>query len=263
MPEIVEVRVICEWLKHHAFDKGLIGQKLVAIDVADDKLLSLIDAPFRPKALKDIVTHGKRIAFEFEKSDALLSVHLRMTGEFCVNAPKKHRALFRFENANLYFKDTRRFATLSWQNKENFSEGLGQDALKLDDVLLLNITSKRGLKSLLLDQSIVAGLGNIWADEVLFDAGLCPMRTFDTLDDTQKMRLGKSIRSVLNRALDVMRPNIRKAHHGISWVKQKGQKAMAEGALIHGALFCPKCQAALLPIKIAQRSTWFCKRCQD
>jgi formamidopyrimidine-DNA glycosylase len=116
------------------------------------------------------------------------------------------------------------------------------------------------LKPLLLNQRFVAGLGNIYADETLFRAGLHPRRTADTLSDEEVVRLYGAIRAVLRQALD---------HHGTTFdgifVRPQGEEGrQQEGLNVYGrgTLPCLRCGTAIERIVVTGRGTHYCPRCQ-
>lgn len=197
-----------------------------------------------------------------------LIVHLAMTGRLLLNQMEMDshtRALFHLEDGrNLLFVDMRKFGRLYLVKEAQEVVGrLGPEPLEAEFTpkrfahLLAN---RRGaLKPLLLNQHFLAGLGNIYADEALFVAGLHPKRQADTLNPEEVKRLCRAIRLVLKEGLKdggttleaYRRPNGEKGRH-----QERLQVFQRTGGP------CPRCGATIERIVLVGRGTYFCPRCQ-
>jgi len=197
-----------------------------------------------------------------------LIVHLGMTGRLLVDRVErdKHtRALFHLEDGhNLLFVNMRKFGRLYLvKDAQEVVGRLGPEPLEAEFTpqrfahLLAN---RRGaLKPLLLNQRFLAGLGNIYADEALFVAGLHPQRRADTLSPEDVKRLCRAIRLVLKEGLKdggttleaYRRPNEEKGRH-----QERLQVFQRTGGP------CPRCGASIERIVLGGRGTYLCPRCQ-
>jgi formamidopyrimidine-DNA glycosylase len=193
-------------------------------------------------------------------------LHLRMSGRLSVvsrAAPRDrhvHFALDFTDGTQLRFADARKFGrvvvtrspdlVLRRIGPEPLDSGFTPERL----AILLKSRSRR-LKPLLLDQSALAGLGNIYTDECLFRAGLHPMRRSDRLRPAQIARLHRAIR-------DALLDGIARMGASIDWVYPGGE--MQEHFLAYGrkGQCCRRCGATIRRIVVGQRGTFFCPRCQ-
>ncbi len=220
------------------------------------------------------------------KLTALLIVHLRMTGQLLLKTedpPLEKHAHVRMRldrPANdgqkdprplwLVYHDTRRFGRL-WllpaNSRELLPKGLaalgpepldpGFDALQLARQLSKRQKSK--LKAVLLDQSVIAGLGNIYADEVLFQSGLHPERTVASLDESELEKLAAAVVSVLRHAISCQGTTLRDYVNG--W-NQKGTFQNCLMVYKRAGLPCRICGQLIESRRIAGRTTCWCPNCQ-
>ena len=257
MPESPEVRIIATWLKERVYKEGLKGAFLEKIESHDEKI-----AHHSPSAqIEDILVYGKRMAFAL-KASPWLQVHLRMTGDFMLNA-KKARATLHTSLGPVNFVDPRRFGTFEYIESSKVQKGIGPDAFVSAHLALERVQqSKRILKSILLDQSVLSGLGNIWVDEALFDARLLPGRAMHSLGERERRRLERSATRVVQAAYKALTLNMSDASHGIRWSKRSLKNEAPKEARVHGRSHCPLCHGQIIKMKMAQRSTWFCPSCQ-
>ncbi|MEK6701070.1 MAG: bifunctional DNA-formamidopyrimidine glycosylase/DNA-(apurinic or apyrimidinic site) lyase [Planctomycetota bacterium] len=212
---------------------------------------------------------GKQLAIE-TRGGGVLVIHLGMSGQTLLDSTRverthTHACWTLDDGSTLSFRDPRRFGGL-WAGRdiqavENVLwKGLGADALNVTATMIQSVTraSKRAIKSILLDQRVVAGIGNIYADEALFDAGIRPTSR-RTLSDTLANRLAASIRSTLNAAITRGGSTLR------DYVDASGSAGSAQH--LHrvygrGGECCVSCGGVLRQISFLQRTTVFCPRCQ-
>jgi len=199
-------------------------------------------------------------------ADGHLLIHLRMSGGFDWAAehdrePPYVRAYFDLDDGNrLLFCDARKFglviytadfeAATSHLGIEPLERGFTTGAL---EALLRG--RARQLKPLLLDQSVITGLGNIYTDEALFQARLHPTRRSDRLARQEIRRLRTAIQAVLRRGI---------RHHGTSFDGVYRGGGMRKHLKVHGqaGLPCKRCKTPIEALRIAQRGTYICPRCQ-
>jgi formamidopyrimidine-DNA glycosylase len=219
--------------------------------------------------IKGISRRGKFILIELDKSEYLI-VHLRMTGSLLFKpedpAPEKFvRILLHFkDNTSLHFRDVRRFGRM-WLVKDVDSVvgKLGLEPLSPEFTVaaLKAILAKRStpIKALLLDQTLIAGIGNMYADEALYLAKIHPLIPADALSANQIKLLYAAIRSVLEQGIR------NKGASTDTFYRPEGEKGAAHLAfkVAHkGGETCPICGGPIERIVVHQRGTFFCPRCQ-
>ncbi len=214
--------------------------------------------------INEIGRRGKFLLFRLSQ-DALL-IHLRMSGDLFVepiDAPVQphHRFMLDLDNGSrLAFNDTRKFGRV-WltSDPQEVLGDLGPEPLDLAltpaELHARLVSRKRQLKPLLLDQTFLAGLGNIYTDEALFLSKLHPNTLSDSLTLQQSESLLASIRRVLQEGL---------RHHGasIDWVYRGGDFQNYFRVYGRKGQPCPVCGTAIERIQVGQRGTHFCPNCQ-
>jgi formamidopyrimidine-DNA glycosylase len=271
VPELPEVETVVRELR-----PNLIGRRITATRSGKLRLRK----PWRTewgKALAGrpiaaVTRRGKWIIIEAEKGPFLV-VHLGMTGQFTVapaDAPRRDHTHLVFDlddGAELRFRDVRRFgsATLFKGRAEleaSFvSAGLGPEPFGVDrDYWRRSLAATaRNLKAVLLDQQIVVGVGNIYADESLFRARLHPARRGRDLSAIEADRLRRAIADVLTRAIEHRGSSIR------DYVGGSGEQGAYQNEFrVYGRTDepCPRCKTQIVRTRLAGRSTHFCPRCQ-
>ena len=265
MPELPEVQTVVDHIKD-----DLIGDEIIAIKPIWPKVFhnfssgDLFEKNSDTKIL-DVKRRAKFIIIQFKES--ILAVHLRMTGKlyFIRGKSPKHTSaeVFLKSKKTLIFQDVRKFGRfylykdLSKINERHGPEPLGKSFTK---VILFNILNncKRNIKALLLDQSKIAGLGNIYADESLWLSGIHPNSISNEIPKNIIFKLHHSIQHVLKTAI---------AYNGttiIDFSYVNGQTGNYANELnIYGKhnLICPKCESKIKKIKVASRGTYHCE-CQ-
>jgi formamidopyrimidine-DNA glycosylase len=215
---------------------------------------------------------GKWILVDLDKSGSLL-FHLGMTGRLRVlpgSEPlTKHTHLvFRLTpgGEELRFHDPRRFGAVRWLktgDRQQFLNGaeLGPEpwALTANDLWLRLLKTRRCLKAVLLDQRVAAGIGNIYADEALFEARLSPARLGATMTRAEARRLRQAIVTVLDRAIAKNGSTIRDFFFG---EEEAGGYQKEFRVYQRTGRPCPRCRTPIQQTRLAGRSTHFCPRCQ-
>lgn len=267
MPELPEVETIVREMR-----KALVGKILKRVFIFDKKLS---EPNFNlPLVVESVERLGKYIFCNMNKGVSCL-VHLRMTGElllerskpFALHRPDAHkhqRALFAFTDGSLLrFIDVRRFGTIEWRKKHHPLPVLGVDPLSRDfnaqTLAAAAQKSSRAIKSLLLDQKIIAGIGNIYADEALWHAKIHPARESGTLSGIEAERFAAAIKRVLRESIKKGGFTLRDYRRldGSSGYYQESRKVYGrEGE------HCFRCDAKIKRIKVGGRSSYFCQKCQ-
>lgn len=277
MPELPEVETIARKLRPQ-----LLGRVIEEADLRWSRTLALPS----PRKFKELIK-GREIRevtrrakyFILDLSDLSLLIHLRMSGDLMIKEsqtkPEKHdRLILRLLPApksaqmaagksglsNLVFNDTRKFGRV-WltANPEEVLGKLGPEPLSRSftpEWLHTALHARhRQLKPLLLDQTFLAGLGNIYSDEALNLAKLHPLATSDSITAKQAEALHAAIRSVLKEG-------IRRNGASIDWVYRGGEFQNYFRVYDRAGKPCPTCGAKIQRIIVGQRSTHFCSKCQ-
>jgi len=270
MPELPEVETICRYLRDGtSTTPSLLGLVIKSAQVLWQRSLATpsVDEFYRRlpgQVITKISRRGKFILFSLTR-DSLL-IHLRMSGDLLVEPADTlpalhHRILIFFQNGKrLAFNDARKFGRV-WlvDDPEQVTGGLGPEPLAAnftaEDLYQRLQETHRQLKPLLLDQSFLAGLGNIYVDESLNLARLHPLENSALITELQAVRLWESIRQVLTEA-------ILRNGASIDWVYRGGDFQNYFRAYDRAGQPCIACGTPIQRIKVGQRGTHFCPNCQ-
>ena len=242
MPELPEVQILVNQLAAR-----LTGARIKAVEVRDAKIKLAHNATGR--RIQRLRRRGKNIIFDLSGGLHLL-VHLRMTGWFEFTEPKRHRAAIRTGKGTAYFEDGRRFGVmqvLTTVQLERALAVLGPDPL-VDDGDLSRLTkTSRAIKVALLDQRLIAGIGNIYASESLWRARINPRRRANRLSATELKALRLGIIGSMRKAI-TYGPRIFEVQQ-FAVYDREGKP-------------CRRCRTRIRRIVQAQRSTFLCTKCQ-
>ena len=272
MPELPEVERV-----RAALDPLLAGRRILEVRVAAPKLIARPDAEAFCTALAGarilgLRRRGKFLCLPLEGGARVL-LHLRMTGGLLAEPaqwpPQKHtHVTFSLDDGTeLRYADSRRFGRfwLIGAGEEDIFSGaqkLGPEPFDpaLDAAYLQRLLcrSRRPVKQCLLDQAVVAGIGNIYADEILFDARIRPSRPAASLTAEEWARLAEAIPRLMGAGVE----NRRMAPQ--DYQATRGGEYHDTAAKVYGRAGrpCPRCGAALQLIRLAGRSSCFCPCCQ-
>lgn len=273
MPELPEVETVVRGLRAH----GLEGAVIRHVEVRWPRTVEggAVEAFCRAltgHAVTTVSRQGKNILIALETGD-VVHVHLRMTGKFRFAeraehaGPHDHVVIRLAEGRTLFFNDTRKFGRFRLLRRGERLEGVGPDALDRSftlEVFLARLAGhRRMIKPLLLDQAVLAGLGNIYVDESLWEAGLHPQSRAHTLTRAQRVRLYKAIRGVLGRAVKQGGTTLGSGEGNFySVAGHRGRNADNLRVFRRDGEECSRCGAILVRTVVAQRGTHFCPRCQ-
>ncbi len=286
MPELPEVETLRRQL-----EKEYVGKRIRATEVKTRQYVKeakpsgkrVTKRAIAPKEfdkqvaggkVKSVQRKGKYLAFELDNKNYLV-VHLGMSGHLVKatarRAPDKHtHVIIHFsQGGDVRFFDTRRFGECFVAEAEAYAEamdGLGLDAIN-DQIpwqLFGEMVSQRKMKmkSLLMDQEFIAGLGNIYSDEVLFQAGLPWDRTSDSLTSNEVRRLSRSVGEVLQDAIKNRGTTLSDGE----WRDLYDEPGEHQnGLLVHGREGepCRRCRTPIEKMRVGQRSHYFCPQCQS
>lgn len=272
MPELPEVETVVRDLR-----PLLVGQQLAAIRTSRQSLRVKWSKSWEPRLIGSRVDairrRGKWILIDLQPA-GLLVVHLGMTGQFTVvsrEAPVQdhvHLTVDLSDGENqLRFRDIRRFGSATYHDDEpswaaSRDVELGPEPFDLEAGYFRETLAKteRVLKAILLDQRVVAGVGNIYADESLHAARLDPRRRGCDVERSEADRLRKAIVAVLNRAIDYRGSSIRNYVGGSGLQGGFQNEFQAYGRTGEP---CRRCRTPIECIRLAGRSTHYCPRCQE
>jgi formamidopyrimidine-DNA glycosylase len=270
MPELPEVETIRRNLRDGRHPTpAIMGKQVLDVQVKWQKTIASPDPVefqerIKGQTLEDIQRRGKYLLFCLT-TDTLL-IHLRMSGDLLVErqvdpvAPH-HRLLIDFtDGMRLSFNDPRKFGR-AWLVKEpgDALKSLGPEPLDalftVEEFYKRLQATRRQIKPLLLDQSFIAGLGNIYTDEALHLARIHPLTKSNSLDFRTATKLLESIRYVLTEG-------IRKQGASIDWVYRGGDFQNYFRVYRRTGLSCPECSTKIERIVVGQRGTHYCPFCQ-
>lgn len=271
MPELPEVETVVRALRRHIQGRRLSRLRIWQPAVIESNLVS-----FRRTAANTIVNairrRGKWIIIDLEQGAAILA-HLRMTGRFRVvaagTARDRHDHLewwLEGGGQRLRFNDPRRFGRLRIIDSRDLEgylsrRGWGPEpfAVAPEEFHRRLGRGKRSIKAALLDQHVVAGMGNIYADEALFAARLDPRTPTARIGPARARRLHRAMLETLTRAIAMEGTTV------ATYVSPEGRPGRFVSQL---QVFrrtgepCPRCGRAIRRVRLAGRSTHFCTRCQ-
>ena len=264
MPELPEVETVVRRLK-----PKLVGREFTGVIVRwPNSVRTGITALKRelPGLIIDSVTRrGKYLVLSLS-SDRYLLLHLKMSGDLLIEPTDSKgsshvRTVFHLDNGyDLRFQDARKFGRVYLVNDCNQVTGhLGPEPLSSEftfEVFLGLCRQRRGrVKPLLLNQSFIAGLGNIYVDESCYLSKVHPLRKIDSLSQPELRLLYLNIRKVLSKAID---------NHGSSfdWAYRGGSFQQKLKVYGRDGKPCFRCKTVIERITVGARSTHFCSRCQ-
>jgi formamidopyrimidine-DNA glycosylase len=272
MPELPEVETVRRQLER----AGLAGLRIEAVHVLwPGTIAPRSPASFRRalrgNAIRAFDRYGKWLLFELDSGRTLFA-HLRMSGGFSLSdgrwRPGPHdRAALSFEGGrHLHFRDPRKFGRLRvCRERDDVIGALGPDALSVSRAEFdARVRSRqRLLKAALLDQGLVAGLGNIYADEICFAAGVAPLRNTAGLLDRERTALYDAMRSILRRAVRSGGASLGEGPSNFRDLEgQSGGYGLRAAVYGRGGEPCARCATVLRKTVVAQRTTVWCPSCQ-
>lgn len=273
MPELPEVETIVKGLRKlitdHVVQNIIVREpKLIAFPAVDDFKDELVGS-----CIDGINRRGKYILIRF-KGDKTLVVHLRMTGRLLVKPrnieyDKHTHIIFELNNGiDLRFHNMRKFGRMYLVDTGAYQEAgglakLGPEPLSIDFTLkkFKEILKSRttNIKSLLLNQTFIAGLGNIYTDEALFMAGIAPDRRVNTLTDIEKEKLYRAIRKVLKSGIKYGGTSFSDYLNAFG---KKGDFQKELQVYQQDGKKCPACGQIIEKKRVAGRGTHYCPDCQ-
>lgn len=254
MPELPEAESIARTLAPHAAGRTIVRVEYLARRVSPEPREAL-----EGRTIRVVRRHGKQVVLELDRGFVL--VKLGMTGALLAGGPPGPytRAVIHLDRGWVCFDDVRQFGSLRWM--EGLPKSYGPDPLEIGAADFAKLLAGRGamIKRLLLDQHFLRGIGNIYADEMLFRAGIDPRAVARRIGRARVSRLFLSMREVLDEAIGAGGSSVS------DYVDAQGEAgSFQERHRVYGrrGLPCVRCGAAIRRIVVAQRGTHYCPRCQ-
>jgi formamidopyrimidine-DNA glycosylase len=267
MPELPEVETIKNELAPDVTGRTITGVTIFWERMLRQPPLAEFEREIAGRKILKLGRRGKYLIFHLSGGKDLL-FHLKMSGSLLTGKgepPKYTRAIIRLDDGtSIFFRDPRKFGTLQLVDDANsFLCKLGPEPLEpaftarvLQDILCQR---KAPVKAVLVDQAIIAGIGNMYADEALFSARIHPLRPARSLSTREIKRLHAAIREVLIAAIESKGASV------ASYFRPGGQTGGAQNGfrVAHrGGQPCPICGGRVQRIVVRGRGTYFCPKCQ-
>ena len=274
MPELPEVETVVNDL----LASGIVGRTITGARVFWPRSVAMPSAEafcqaLPGRAIERVWRRAKYLIMDLSGGDHLLA-HLRMSGRIHLVAPDEPRAKHEHividldDGRQLRLHDTRKFGRMYLVRELDAVLGhLGPEPLSGDftaDILLARLHEHdRQMKPLLLDQAFLAGLGNIYTDEALWEAQIHPCRRSSSISEEEARRLHRAIQSVLRRGIENAGTSLGNGKANFYSVKKRqGRNAQALNVFRRTDLPCPRCATRIERIIVGQRSTHLCPFCQ-
>ncbi len=276
MPELPEVETMCRGIS------PIVGSRIESVERPPCELRPCMLHPrihafgrrVRGRQIGSIGRRGKRVLIHLDDAQTIV-IEPRMTGlVLLVDPPSQEHLRLRVKlsggaESQLLIWDRRGLGTIRLLTAREFAENvdkrLGVDALKIsaDQIREKLARSRRNIKVALLDQTVVAGIGNLYAAEILFLAGVDPRARCDKLSRPQWRRIHRAIGDVLNQAIRYEGSTLGDGTYRNA-LNDPGGYQNCHRVYDRATLPCPRCEAGVIRrIVQAQRSTFFCPVCQQ
>ncbi|MEO5924334.1 MAG: bifunctional DNA-formamidopyrimidine glycosylase/DNA-(apurinic or apyrimidinic site) lyase [Bryobacteraceae bacterium] len=260
MPELPEVETVVRTVRPHLVGKRILAAELTSPHVTPG------DRPALAKKLvgrtvQSVTRRGKFISIALD--DGYLTIHLGMTGKLLIQgAIREHTyGIFTLDDGVLLYHDPRQFGTIEWSPDVHPRVArLGPEPLEITlEEFRVRMKRKTRMKSLLLNQTFLAGVGNIYADESLFAAGIHPLASAEKLSKARVEKLHAAIRGILAHSIELGGSSIS------DYVDAEGQKGWFQVEhRVYGrdGQACVQCGSPIQKTLVAQRGTHYCRVCQ-
>ncbi len=269
MPELPEVETIKNELAPYIIGRSVTDVNLFWEGIVRQPSVREFRSRLIGQRLTDIGRRGKYLILSLS-SDDFLVIHLKMSGALLIgrhsSEPSKYtRAVIQLDkDINIFFRDPRKFGAM-WlvTDKNEVDSKLGPEPLEAhftpQFLSQLLARHKAPIKALLLDQSLIAGIGNMYADEALFVAKIHPLRLGNSLSPEEVKRLYIAIRQVLHSGINDKGASV------LNYIRPDGTlgTAYSHFKVAHrGGEPCPVCGTPIQRLPIRNRGSYFCPKCQ-
>lgn len=272
MPELPEVETVKEALKKQVLNKRITDVNIIYASIIEYPTTDEFKNKIVNEKINDIKRRGKWLMFELDHY-YLLS-HLRMEGKYYIR--KKGEELEKHEHVSLIFdddielryRDTRKFGRMHLIEKDEIynRKPLSELGLEPWDKELTTTylkqkyqNKKLPIKTVILDQGIIVGIGNIYADEILFLSHINPLKKAQELNEQELQAIIDNTKITLEKAIKLGGTTIR-SYESSEGVHGRFQNEL----LVHGKEKdkCPKCGKEIIKIRVGGRGTYYCEECQ-
>jgi formamidopyrimidine-DNA glycosylase len=258
MPELPEVETIVRELAPKIEGRHILSAEVLHPRIARYCREDLAES-VTGRRIEAVSRHGKFILIRLDRG--WLTIHLGMTGQllFDTKSGPHTRAVFRLDDSTLLYDDIRMFGSIEWGSEPVRTARLGPDALASPGISAGLLRRRAPVKAVLLNQSVFSGVGNIYADEALFRAGIHPRRRADRLSPARAAKLIDTVREVLAEAVEFRGSSVS------DYVDTEGRRgSFQERHRVYGreGLPCVRCGGPIRRIVVAQRGTHYCPACQ-
>lgn len=270
MPELPEVETVKETLKHNVIGKIIEEVYVYHNNVIEFPSVEEFKELIKNEKIINIHRRGKWLMFEL--NHYYLLSHLRMEGKYFIRKNEEDKLLHELvkfcfsDGMSLRYHDTRKFGKMHLIKKENVFNVRPLNELGLEpwdqDLTEKYLKEKYHgkklpIKTALLDQSIITGIGNIYADEILFLSLIHPLKPCSNLIKKERENVILNIRKVLEHAIKLGGTTIR------TFESSEGVHGLFQNELyVHEQKNCPNCGNEILKIKVGGRGTYYCPKCQ-
>ena len=270
MPELPEVETVKEALKRKILNRKIVDVNVLYNNIVEYPKVTSFKEEIINETINDIKRRGKWLVFVLD--NYYLLSHLRMEGKYNIRGKDEeitkheHVIFYLDDNTSLRYNDTRKFGRMYLIKKEDFLTckpikdlGLEPFSNELTKEYLKEKYKKlnKPIKTIILDQSIIVGIGNIYADEILFLSRINPLTLASELDDNDLDNIIKYTKEVLSSAIKSGGTTIR------SYTSEEGVHGrFQQNLLVHTKDICPVCNNKIEKIKVGSRGTYYCSNCQ-
>lgn len=272
MPELPEVETVKNKLKSLVLNKKIIDVNVLYSNIIEYPNVIDFKNKIKGQTINDIKRRGKWLMFELD--NYYLLSHLRMEGKYIIRNhndiyDKHEHVSFIFDdNKELRYRDTRKFGRMHLIEKNEIMIRKPLNELGLepfdDNLNILYLkekykTKKLPIKTVILDQSIIVGIGNIYADEILFLSKINPLKKCCDLKEIDLENIIKYTKQVLTESIKLGGTTIR------SYESSEGVHGnFQQNLLVHSqeGKNCPTCEERIIKIKVGGRGTYYCPNCQ-
>ena len=268
MPELPEVETVRRVLKKEVINKKILSASIYWDNIIAYPKVKDFERKIKNQTIMNIDRYGKWLMFEL--NDYYLLSHLRMEGKYFIrntnDSKEKHQHIFFHLNGgiDLRYADTRKFGKMYLLKKEEVFKvkplknlGLEPWDKNLTKEYLKNKFHKKPIKTELLDQSIIVGIGNIYADEILFLSKINPKTTATELKDKDYENIIKNTKIILEEAIKKGGTTVK------SYTSSEGVHGRFQShLLVHTKEKCQICKGKISKITVGGRGTYYCENCQ-
>ena len=260
MPELPEVETVVRSVAAHLAGRRIVSTSFTSRFVTPGNRAKLTQR-LAGRRIESVTRRGKFILIALD--EGTLTVHLGMTGKLLLEgeAGEHTHGVFNLDDGLLLYHDPRQFGRIEWSpGTPPRVARLGPEPLEIGfDEFRARLKRKTKMKALLLNQTFLAGLGNIYADESLFAAGIHPLAVADRLSVARAKKLYDAIRGILTHAIKLGGSSISDYVNGRG---ERGWFQMEHRAYGRQGEPCANCGRPIRKILVAQRGTHYCPHCQ-